>query len=257
MLRETVVAAAREAASVLWPVECAGCGALDVAVCAACRTLLVGGPVRGSVDGVPLVAAAEYEGAVRSVILACKERGGRAEARALAAGLAIALAALPEAERVRVPSSGEGMRRRGFDPVALVVRAARERSWALRRVPSARPGAQKERGVVERERAAAGSLALPPRAARALAGTPVVVVDDVVTSGATAREAVRALRAAGCAPVGIAALARTPRRLGGTLAWPAAAGGRVSARKSAQQPLAPTPNISGGQDGHHLRRQGR
>ncbi|SDS37969.1 ComF family protein [Agrococcus carbonis] len=206
--------ALREAASALWPVECAGCGALDVAVCAACRALVLDAPVRERLDGLPLAAAAEYAGPVRALVAACKERGARAEARALGAGLAAAVAALPEAALVRVPASRAGMRRRGFDPVALVARAAGLRSIALRR--AGRPdaaGAQKERSVAERERAAHGSLALPRRAARALAGASVVVVDDVVTSGATVREAVRALRAAGCLPVGIAAVARTPRRL--------------------------------------------
>lgn len=213
-LAERLTAALREAASVLWPVECAGCGALDVAVCPSCRLLLLEGLVRESLDGLPLVAAAEYAGPVRALIGSLKEHGGRAEARALGAGLALALAALPRAELVLVPSSREGMRRRGFDPVALVARAAGLRPGGLRQTASAGAGgAQKERTVVERESAAHGSLVLPKRVARTLVGARVVVVDDVVTSGATVREAVRALRAAGCEPVGIAAVARTPRRI--------------------------------------------
>lgn len=214
-LRIGLGAALREAASVLWPVECAGCGALDVAVCAACRALLLGGPVRELLDGLPVAAAADYAGPVRALVVACKEHGARAEARALGAGLALALAALPEAELVRVPSSGAGMRRRGFDPVALVVRAAGLRSRALRRAQAGAGlpgGAQKERTVHERALAAAGSLVLPARHARVLAGRRVIVIDDVVTSGATVREAVRALRSAGCRPVGIAAIARTQKR---------------------------------------------
>lgn len=208
-----MVEALREAASVLWSTACAGCGAPDVPVCAACRALLTAGPVRATVDGVPLVAAAEYAGAVRALVVDCKEHGGRATARALGAGLALALAALPEGEVVRVPSSRAGMRRRGFDPVALLLRAADRRAVPLRRRSTADgAGAQKQRSVLERGAAAHGSLVLPARAARMLAGCPVVVVDDVVTSGATVRDALRALRAAGCAPVGIAAVARTMRR---------------------------------------------
>ncbi|WP_413316601.1 phosphoribosyltransferase family protein [Agrococcus sp. 1P02AA] len=224
-------AALEEALSVLWPVECAGCGALDVAVCPSCRDLLLAGPLREQLDGLPLVAAAEYAGRVRSLVVACKERGARSEARALGAGLALALEALPDAELVRVPPSREGQRRRGFDPVALAVRQTGMRSWSLRRTwpAGARPasdagGAQKGRSAAARARAAAGSLELPPRAARRLAGRPVVVVDDVVTSGATVREAVRALRAAGCMPVGIAGVARTPRRPGSLWLVPSAPG---------------------------------
>lgn len=216
-----ITSALREAASVLWPIACPGCGALDVAVCAACRALLLADPVRGTLEGVPLIAAAEYAGPVRALVVDCKEHGGRATARALGAGLALALGALPDAVLVRVPSSGAGMRRRGFDPVTLVVRGAGRRAVPLRRSQAGRGAvAQKERTVVEREEAASGSLVLPARAALALAGHPIVVVDDVVTSGATAREAVRALRAAGCEAVGIAAVARTTRRF--PRAWPEA-----------------------------------
>lgn len=209
-LREAV----REAASVLWPVACAGCGALDVAVCPACAGLLLAGPERELLDGVPLVAAARYEGAVRALVGACKERGDRATARALGAGLALAIAAAPAGALVRVPSSRAGMRERGFDPVELVLRGAGLRAVPLRRVAGrAPPGAQKERSADERALAARGSLQLAPRHRARLAGVAAVLVDDVVTSGATAREGLRALRAAGCEPVAIAAVARTERRL--------------------------------------------
>jgi predicted amidophosphoribosyltransferase len=255
---ERLTGALREAASVLWPVACSGCGALDVAVCPDCRALVLAAPVSEWLDELPLVAAAAYDGPVRALIAAVKEHGGRAESRALGAGLALALAALPSAEPVLVPSSREGMRRRGFDPVVLVARGAGLRASALRRRPAGRrAGAQKERTIDERQLAARGSLVLPQRAALALAGRPVVIVDDVVTSGATVREAVRALRAAGCTPVGIAAVARTAKRVPPALGKPMVAGGRVSARKSAQQPLAPTPNLTGGHDGDHIRRKGR
>ncbi|UOV99922.1 phosphoribosyltransferase family protein [Agrococcus sp. SCSIO52902] len=207
--------ALREAASVLWPVACAGCGAPDVAVCAPCAALLTGDPVRGDVDGVPLVAAAAYEGKVRMLVAACKEHGGRAESRALGAGLALAIAQAPAAPLVRVPSSRAGLRRRGFDPVELVLRGAGLRAVPLRRVAGG--GAQKERSVDERASAAQGTLALPRRAAERLAGAAVVLVDDVVTSGATMREAVRAVRAAGCDAAAIAAVARVPRRVPGAL----------------------------------------
>ncbi len=205
-----VRSALREAASVLWPVACAGCGAADVAVCDACTAALRGPLVRESLDGVPLVTAAVYDGAVRSLVGACKERGGRAEARALAVGLARAVAGAPEGALVSVPPSRGGMRRRGFDPLALVLRAAGLRAVPLRRVGGG--GAQKERSVEARAVAARGSLAVPARAAARIEGSRVVVVDDVVTSGATARDALRALRAAGCRPVAIAAVARTPKR---------------------------------------------
>ena len=202
----------QEAASVLWPVECAGCGAVDVAVCTRCAGQLLGGLVRERLDGVPLLAAASYEGAVRSLVVACKEHGDGATARALGAGLARAVAAAPPGELVRVPSSRDGMRRRGFDAVELMLRGAGLRATPLRRAPSgATGGSQKERSADERAAAARGTLVLSRRAGQVLQGRSAVLVDDVVTSGATAREGLRALRAAECEPVAMVAVARTPK----------------------------------------------
>jgi predicted amidophosphoribosyltransferase len=216
----------REVAGVLWPVECAGCGEVDVAVCGSCAGLLLGAPVREVLDGVPLVAAALYRDRVRALVATAKEQGGRAEARALGAGLARAVAAAPAGALVRVPSSRDGMRRRGFDPVELVLRGAGLGATPLRRRPAdsgrtgGAGGAQKERSAAERVTAAQGTLLLPPHTARALAGSPVVLVDDVITSGATAREGLRALRAAGCLPVAVVAVARTPKLMPETSADP-------------------------------------
>jgi predicted amidophosphoribosyltransferase len=63
-------------------------------------------------------------------------------------------------------------------------------------------------GVAERNANLAGAMrASAPRRRR----HPAVVVDDIVTTGASAREACRALKAAGWVPVGFAAVAATPR----------------------------------------------
>ncbi|WP_306231269.1 ComF family protein [Agrococcus beijingensis] len=105
---------------------------------------------------------------------------------------------------------------RGDSAMALKETAsilAVERATALRRAPGGAwgGGAQKERSAEERALAARGTLVLPSRAADALTGQAVVLVDDVITSGATGREGLRALRSAGCEPVALVALARTPK----------------------------------------------
>ena len=63
----------------------------------------------------------------------------------------------------------------------------------------------------QRQRNIAGAFAVPPDAAPRLAGRPVLLVDDVLTTGATLHEAARRLAAAGSGPVSALVLARVTR----------------------------------------------
>jgi predicted amidophosphoribosyltransferase len=206
--------------AVILPVDCAGCGAPDHALCQDCRAVLAALPGRTRlVAGVRLDAAHEYEGLVRTLVLEWKLRGRVDVVAPLTSRTAnlvrAALAASPEAVVLRVPPSVRGHRRRGFDPVVTVLRRAGvRRAPALRRVAPAPPPpaaaaavgtdrgragphaagtGQKERTAVERVAATVGTLSAPGL----VAGRDVVVVDDVVTTGVTMAEAVRAVRAAG------------------------------------------------------------
>lgn len=189
-----------DAAAVLAPVACAGCGADDRALCPACRAALAPALRYDRLDdGTPLVSALEYAGPVRQAILAFKERGRTDVARALARPLAAAMR--DAAERIpfadapamcAVPSSRAAFRRRGYDPVSVVVRAAGWRPVPLLR-HTRRHEEQKALGQAERARNVVNSLA----ARHPVTGRRLIVVDDIVTTGATITEAVRALRAAG------------------------------------------------------------
>jgi len=188
------------------PVACLGCGAPDRALCRPCQAGLASLPGRVRlVGGVRLDAAFEYEGLVRTLLLELKLRGrvdvARPLGRRLGALVRLALADEPAAVVVRVPPSRRGSRRRGFDPVVLLLaRGGVRRTGRLRRVrattspeAAAAPGVgQKERTAVERVAATVGTLR-----AVGVRGRSVVLVDDVVTTGVTMAEAVRAVRAAG------------------------------------------------------------
>jgi predicted amidophosphoribosyltransferase len=63
-------------------------------------------------------------------------------------------------------------------------------------------------GRTARARALAGAIAVNPRRRHELAGKPVVLVDDVMTSGATSDACVRALKRAGASKVVVACFAR-------------------------------------------------
>ncbi|MFE2131158.1 MULTISPECIES: ComF family protein [Streptomyces] len=209
----------QELAGLVLPVDCAGCGAARVLVCADCRGVLSGavaGLVRPSPrpEGLPVVqAAAVYEGAVRAVLLAHKERGALPLAGVLGAALAAAVLAggtgpgRDEVALVPVPSARRQVRARGHDPARRIALAAAGRLrragvrarvapvLRLRRAVADQAGL----GARQRRENLAGALAVRRDGARLTAGARIVLVDDVVTTGATLAEAARAVRAAGLA----------------------------------------------------------
>ncbi|MET0467293.1 MAG: ComF family protein [Aeromicrobium sp.] len=193
---------------------CPLCGSPGGRVCRRCAGALAPEPAEVSLAGLAVAAAGLHAGPRRDALLAWKLRGTRGLDPLMAHHLATAVIALLGDERavtlVPVPSTRRSRRERGRDLVADLA-AAGARSLAgigvdatvrecLRLVRQT--GDQHALGRVERSRNLAGSM----RATAAPQG-PVVIVDDVVTTGSTAREAARALAAAGPVDVlGVAAV---------------------------------------------------
>ncbi|MFI6561412.1 ComF family protein [Streptomyces sp. NPDC050534] len=205
------------------PAECGGCGMPRTALCPECRAALSGaapGRVRPVPEppGLPVVhAAARYADEVRAVLLAHKERGalalagplGTALAGAVRSGLgqasgAVASGGEPPVLLVPVPSSRGAVRARGHDPARRIALAA---AGELRRAGTAarvlavlrqRRAVADQSGLNSRQRLEnlAGALAVAPGGERLLRAGPVVLVDDLMTTGASLTEAARAVRAA-------------------------------------------------------------
>ncbi|GGK64738.1 hypothetical protein Sme01_25170 [Sphaerisporangium melleum] len=223
------------------PSRCAGCASPGTVLCTACAAELRGDPLPRPPSPPPAGlpdcwSAASYEGVVRRVVLAYKERGHTAPAPLLAACLVSTLRAALAARGfppgaplvlVAVPSSRRAVRRRGHDPVrrlaTLAARALRASGRAARAAPVLRHGrrVRDQAGLSATERAANLGGAFHARHgpigrlrdSQALPGPVVVLVDDVVTTGATLAEAARALRRAGVAVPLAVTLAATPRRV--------------------------------------------
>jgi predicted amidophosphoribosyltransferase len=244
-LAEGLLTAARALVRLVVPVECAGCGALDVRLCEACARALGGEPARREADAprldrmdgtppLPVWALARYAGPLRGVVVAWKDKGradlstaledavrgagrvvgpwardvvGPAWGTARAQVLVVPAPSSAAARRARAGEPVQGLARAlarglaeaGVDAVPAPVLAQRGRDQAG--LGSRRRGARLD-GV----RVARG----PARGRVVLAGAVCVLVDDVLTTGATLAACRRALEEAGARVVGAVVLAATP-----------------------------------------------
>jgi predicted amidophosphoribosyltransferase len=215
----------------LFPRRCVVCSLPDATLCAACASALprLGAPLCarcGAPTAWPVQrcrecagrriafasarAALEYRVGVRLLVSAWKERGLR-DLGPLAAALVVESVPRPGGRVVTfVPPDGDRSLRRGHHPPA---RLARElgRCWELpagpmlERTRPLRP--QRGLGSDERRRNVRDAFRV-----RAAVSGPVVLVDDVYTTGATVSSAASALRRAGASSVDVVTFARTVRR---------------------------------------------
>ena len=217
---------------------CSGCQAPGVLLCPPCRESLRGRVAVARPTPCPPGlavpwAAGEYAGLLRTLVLGHKERNQHALRGPLGLLLADAVEGLAveqlTGERGRplvlvpVPSRRRTTRVRGHDPTGAMTRVAARvlasRGYAASAERLLRVGAVLDQsGLDARARAAnlSGSMSCPSTAVAALArrcgSATVVVCDDVLTTGATAREAQRALAASGLPVAGIAVVAATRKR---------------------------------------------
>ncbi|RSN65778.1 amidophosphoribosyltransferase [Amycolatopsis sp. WAC 04182] len=202
----------------LIPARCASCGAPGAPCCATCHTVwgslaeIARGPTSGLV---PVYALAPYADEARRLILAYKERGRRDLAPSFGQAIAEALVQLPDPEPepclVPVPSRRSASRVRGGPHVRRVadecVKALRGKGKSATVAPVLRlgSGARDAVGLSRAERVSNldGRLRLVP------GGRPdkVVLLDDVITTGATAAACTRFLDISGIHVSAVVALA--------------------------------------------------
>ena len=238
--------AAAAAAELALPASCGGCGRDGVGWCLGCaararRTAFAGGPREVAPtpcpDGLPAVwATTPYDGPVRAALVAYKDEGRRDLCGVLAPLLAAALdeaarsdprLAVPPGGRQRTPAGGAGAvlgsrrappRRRAAAAPASTPRCPLSSApghgvWVAPALALRRRVAD-QAGLDSRQRAAnlEGAMRVTPRWRAAVAGRCCLLVDDVLTTGATLVEAARALRVGGARHVSAVVVAATQRR---------------------------------------------
>jgi predicted amidophosphoribosyltransferase len=224
---------------VLFPPRCAGCGGGRWPFCPACWSVIAlldppgclrcGRPldvvVPRCADCPPSAVSWSrapflYDGPVRRALMALKFGGLQSRAEALGPWMARSLARSPpanlsESEPVVltwVPLGRRRQRSRGYDQaLALAGEVARLTGWPLQRLLArvAETAPQARRSGPQRRLAMGGAfhpVGHPPGR--------VILIDDVLTSGATAAECARVLRQAGAGEVGLLCAARS---LGGAV----------------------------------------
>ncbi len=203
---------------------CAGCGREGTHLCATCTR-----PLRRRLaepPGVPLGLRsrmppgvvqlewlASYTGTTRAALHALKYDGVRSLAEPLGTLLAArwARAGRGGDVLVAVPLHRHRLHERGYDQAELLARAAGRR-LRLPFVPALRRGdatsAQHALGREARASNVGHAFVVPPQATMEIDGRWVVVIDDILTTGATLGACATALRAAGARAVSALVVAR-------------------------------------------------
>jgi predicted amidophosphoribosyltransferase len=201
----------RVAALALVPSLCAACGRscrAEAVVCTRCgRRLAAAEPLLGS--GPPGLdkawSSAPYEGVARDLVAALKFRHLLPVARLMAERIEwLAPAHMLSGTVVPVPPAPPRLRRRGFDPAGELAAALAEVLDAELEPCLARCAGGRQVGRRRAER-----VGHPPRVyATGAAPRSVLLVDDVLTTGATLTACARALRAVGASRVVAVTFAR-------------------------------------------------
>jgi len=192
------------------PDACLGCARQGNLLCSECLLKLPPGrdiPDAGNLVGVAV--ATTYDGAIKELILSLKFKRSRSAA-ALAARLLADRLGSGQIEFdciTAVPIAPARYRERGYNQAELIGRALARRLHVPYRSLLGRTTTEHQMGRTRAERLA-GIQGAFYVSRRQLAGQRILVVDDVVTTGATLGECARVLRAAGAEAVSGAAVAR-------------------------------------------------
>lgn len=185
------------------PHRCLGCGYAGRLLCPGCLAKLPPGPRLVPSGSTPsqIRAATIYEGLAKDLLWKLKSDGARAAAKVMAGRMASLMPMDAKLLVVPVPTASSRVRQRGYDQAKLIARCvARSKG-----VPYAdcliRLGQGHQVGASRNQRLKQMGGSLKARKSSKIAGSHILLVDDVTTTGATLESAAKILMSAGAAQV--------------------------------------------------------
>jgi len=194
----------------IFPSRCAVCDSSGNNLCDACRELIWIEPLEFELPGLAVFTVTKYSEETSKLLVALKEKGQSALVSELATMLEPILLKIPSSEStvflVPAPSRPANFAKRGFTPMLLLAQAISNRNPGLKvlNALSFSRDVKDQVGLSANERIA--NLATSMRLNQQVAGKICYLLDDVVTTGATALEAARVLRIGGASVAGVLAI---------------------------------------------------
>jgi len=194
----------------IFPSRCAICDGSGKDLCDDCRKLIWIEPSEFLLSDLPVFTVTKYTDETSKLLVALKEKGQSALVSELAAMLEPILLNIPHSESpvflVPAPSRPGNFAKRGYQPMLLLAQAISKRNPKLKvlNALSFSRDVKDQVGLTADERIA--NLSLSMRLNQQVAGKICYLVDDVVTTGATALEAARVLRIGGATVPAVVAL---------------------------------------------------
>jgi ComF family protein len=214
--------------ALLAPDDCLVCGREGLLLCHACAAGLPPLPGRcfgcrmeittgvGCVDCVAqsglfgMAAATAYQGIAKDLVGRLKFHGNQSAARSMAERMILTALLPPNALLVPLPATAAHIRERGYDQAVLVARQLSRLSGLPMASVLARSGNHHQLGADRRTRLQQLQPALRVTRPDRITGHPLILIDDVLTTGSSLTAAARVLRAAGAARIEALVFAQTP-----------------------------------------------
>ena len=194
----------------IFPSRCAICDSSGKNLCDGCRELIWIEPLEFELPGLAVFTVTKYSEETSKLLVALKEKGQSSLVFEIAALLDPILDKIPTSEStvflVPAPSRPANFAKRGFTPMLLLAQAISNRIPRLKvlNALSFSRDVKDQVGLSASERIA--NLAMSMRLNQKVAGKICYLLDDVVTTGATALEAARVLRIGGATVPGVLTL---------------------------------------------------